>query len=40
MPEIDPGSAHFLEGYIHNPLKNMKFHGVSARNPCIYYKKS
>jgi hypothetical protein len=38
-PQIDLVYVCFLQGRVYNPLKNRKFHEVSAGIPCVAWKK-
>src|ERR671914_685238 len=39
-PQIDLVYVCFLQGRVYNPLKNRKFHEVSAGIPCVAWEKS
>jgi hypothetical protein len=38
-PQIDLMYVCFLQGRVYNPLKNRKFHEVSAGIPCVAWEK-
>src|SRR5688500_9966536 len=38
-PQIDLVYVCFLQGRVYNPLKNRKFHEVSAGIPCVAWEK-